>query len=941
MGGQLFNPTDQWFNDTSVNKTPIRNERLEINWNGGPPFTIDTRIVFGNGFTAFDSTTRIFQSAVLKLKSTTSFPPGTMDMRITSPSRTDTSSVTFGLGDIALDISSAVGWRLANNKEAFTIELNAVSTPEGPYPTQTILASSRTTTPGYYGPYIEVTFADNLPPSASPATPADNSYTNSLNVPFHWNYSDPEGNAQGAFLVQIATDLAFTTNVFDSGWQSSSATTYTWNNLSDATWRWRVKVRDSFGAESGWSSIFTVITDTVPPTIGSVDGHTYHTTASGTVTKTAYNVADNSSTVSRGDAYWRINGGAWSGPFTATKSGSNFSYGFPLTAGNGLYDVQFWVYDPAGNGTSISTTYRVDTVAPAGNGGIDGHSYHNTASGTVRKHTYDWRDSGSGVRTYADAYWNLNGGAWNGPFTAPSWDNGSVGTEFYYDFPLTQGQGTYTVRFWVYDLAGNGSFQDTSYTLDSVAPNVPSPQTATNVKTTSVTLNWAAFFDSAPSSGYARTRISFTKTGGGAFVDIDGAGGIEEYIEVSDNRRSHTVNGLTPGTQYFWAIQNVDVCGNYGAASFAPVTTNTLAVTITSPTENQYLATRTPTVQWTYAGSLPQAAFYIEMVANGNVLWTSGWISSAATSYTLPSGAITADGAYYFRMMVQDTAGSQSAMSTNVNFASDITPPTIGAGPAYVYTNQAAGAYRAQITVSDNSSGLGAQQDANFSRPGASGTTPTTVSGGTAFADISLGPDGEYTVDFFIRDRAGNQASPWPKRVQWFKDTGVPLTPTLTLSYDAASASASASWTAMNDAAPSSGLLKVELFLELWNGSAWASAETVQWATPQLSYTLAGLTRGGRYRCAVRYTDQAGNGGALVWTEFMAAVQIGAFKVSGSAGTVYVLPIYNPGAAAGSAALRIQTSSGLGCFSLVLTTDPKASPLHLSTTQGIRAIMKL
>jgi hypothetical protein len=65
--------------------------------------------------------------------------------------------------------------------------------------------------------------------------------------------------------------------------------------------------------------------------------------------------------------------------------------------------------------------------------------------------------------------------------------------------------------------------------------------------------------------------------------------------------------------------------------------------------------------------------------------------------------------------------------------------------------------------------------------------------------------------------------------------------------------------------------------------------------------------------------------------------QIATMKLQSASGTL-VLPIYQ---FLSTDALRIQTSHGLGAFSLVDISDPKASPLRVKASSGIKAIKKL
>lgn len=75
---------------------------------------------------------------------------------------------------------------------------------------------------------------------------------------FSWTYSDPESNPESAYEIQIDTDSGFVSPLtWDSGWVSSasnSAVVPAGTLAYNATYYWRVRVRDSLGAESLWSN---------------------------------------------------------------------------------------------------------------------------------------------------------------------------------------------------------------------------------------------------------------------------------------------------------------------------------------------------------------------------------------------------------------------------------------------------------------------------------------------------------------------------------------------------------------------------------------------------------------------------------------------------------------------------------------------------------------
>ena len=99
----------------------------------------------------------------------------------------------------------------------------------------------------------------NFPPTVScNDTETWNSCIDSRNPALSWNYSDPDGNPQGAYQIQIDNDSAFsapitiniTADPSSSNTYQPSGTTLNWSTR----YYWRVKVKDNQGAWSNWCS---------------------------------------------------------------------------------------------------------------------------------------------------------------------------------------------------------------------------------------------------------------------------------------------------------------------------------------------------------------------------------------------------------------------------------------------------------------------------------------------------------------------------------------------------------------------------------------------------------------------------------------------------------------------------------------------------------------
>lgn len=83
-----------------------------------------------------------------------------------------------------------------------------------------------------------------------------------------WVYSDPDGDPQAAYQIQIDDDASFSSPVLDTGKTPSATNSYTVapGILAYATlYHWRVEVWDSTDLASGWTNGPSFTTQSVPP----------------------------------------------------------------------------------------------------------------------------------------------------------------------------------------------------------------------------------------------------------------------------------------------------------------------------------------------------------------------------------------------------------------------------------------------------------------------------------------------------------------------------------------------------------------------------------------------------------------------------------------------------------------------------------------------------
>ncbi|MEF3302385.1 Ig-like domain repeat protein [Paenibacillus sp. GYB003] len=637
------------------------------------------------------------------------------------------------------------------------------------------------------------------------------------------------------------------------------------------------------------------------------------------------------------------------------NSGST-SYTFPSGAfsSDGNYYVRIKVKDQNGavnraNGNGPDSAFgNVYTGIDSSSPGTSSHyiegrarfSATNASSGNMRLvWTYSdltpqtaYRLVGSNT---AWAQWNYDSGEiWNG--------------NNFHDVPFSSlGEGLWYFSVTTRDTAGNwGSYQgDYAIYIDRAAPTISSVSPTVYQRNNGATVSARAQGVTDNLSGVSYVTTHLVRPDGSWF---------QYNNAVNEGNGTWRIDMAWNGDQQgLWGIdfRAIDAAGNVGSMARAYAWVDGASPSISNVTPKQYLTTAVGgTFQvWAYgATDVHSGVSSVKFPTNGpntDFVWYDGIKDGATNNWycNIPINNYSggAEGLYTTHVYVYDNAGN-SAMTHIIETIVDRTAPTISSVQGYSYTNQTSGSRRVwAYGAADAHSGIQTVY-CNYKVPGQApvNSVQCSQSGSDWYADIPLSAQGEYSVDFYALDKAGN----WmvgSKTVYFFVDSQRANDPNPSAVWD--TTSVELTWSQFSDPAPSSGRKSTNLYFGEWDGNNWVGTPLYNGTDigDVTSKTITGLTPGKRYRYTVIYYDNAGNQSAYTFFEFVTKKQIGSYPISASGGVIN-LPLYDPvSGVTGPIPIRATNSAGIiGALELVSITDPKASPVRVSTAAGIRAISK-
>ena len=199
--------------------------------------------------------------------------------------------------------------------------------------------------------------------------------------------------------------------------------------------------------------------------------------------------------------------------------------------------------------------------------------------------------------------------------------------------------------------ANSGSI---AFKVDATAPTAGTV-TLSATSTSGITLTTTAGSDAT--SGLAATPYNFSNTTTG------------EYSGATSSL-TWSPTGLTPNTQYTFAVSVTDVAGN--AATSSTISGYTLAnvpASLSASADSSIAIT----TSWSANSNAAGTEYYVENVTLGTA---SGWTTSTSYSFT----GLTCDTTYEFKVKARNGDGIETSYTATVSVATDACTPQGGGG---------------------------------------------------------------------------------------------------------------------------------------------------------------------------------------------------------------------------------------------------------------------
>jgi hypothetical protein len=438
-------------------------------------------------------------------------------------------------------------------------------------------------------------------------TPENNTCINNNAPSFTWIFNDTDSISQSAFQWQMDDLINFSSINYDSNSINTTMTSFTpESTISDGSWYWRVRARDSDNDWGSYSMPWRIIIDTIAPSskiiypfnsqfynrLDLISGLTLDSVNGSGIDKVElliYRIND--------DSYW--NGISWVDfeswlKVTGTSEWIYNSSTIPWTSGM-EYLIRSRATDNASNieipGVGKTFVYDAEEV-------IYSNAYplaDEISNNTELEVGITITDTISGVNASTIEYSTStnDGQNWTAWESIEKYENGKdINVKINLTFPNGTGN---RIRWRAYDIAGNGPEYSDEYVINvniQKPPIIPeiklvSPLNNSKITTTSVRLSWEVINNYHPD-------IMFD-------IKMGTQHPPQEVIEYDYTDTDFNVDQLENGKTYYWTV--IPKVGNITGTCFSGIWSFNVDIPLPrailkTPENNSIITSTLPTLVW-------------------------------------------------------------------------------------------------------------------------------------------------------------------------------------------------------------------------------------------------------------------------------------------------------------------------------------------------------
>lgn len=571
---------------------------------------------------------------------------------------------------------------------------------------------------------------DASAPTITGQQPVSGSATNNAKPAVNAQYTDQAGGL-GIDLTKTVL-LVDSVNVTPQALVSATSVSYTPTTaLSSGAHTATLTVADLAGntTQSSWS--FTV--DTVLPVISGL-APINKTIAAMPIASITAQYADVGVGIDTTKINLLVDGLDVTASAQVTPTGISYIPSAALS--NGTHAIQLSVADKVGNTQSAAWSFSIDAQGPtvAGQLPVNG-SFSNKLTPTI---SAQYADAGAGIDSTKTAL-TLDGIAVTTGLTVTA-------TGFSYVPSAALAAGPHSVTLKVFDLVGNSTTSNWSFTIDTTGPVISAMLPSTGYGNNAKPTVSAQFSDVGAGVDASKTSLS-----------LDGVTVTSSLLTASGVNYT-PVNNLADGTHVV-ALSVTDLAGNSSQQSWS-FTVDTSLPIISAQLPLNTTVTATPATQITaqYSDSGSGIALNtVKLLLDNLDVTASAQLNTSGLSY-MPSAL--SSGAHSVQLSVSDMAGNAATSSWNFNIDAD-KPIISNQSPKDVFLQSSLNAV-ISASFSDVGSGIDLSRVSIF-LDAVDITAQSVIDASSVRYQVTTSlSQGPHTMRLLVSDKAGNQTeSTW------------------------------------------------------------------------------------------------------------------------------------------------------------------------------------